>query len=242
MIHSSLNEPGSTATFYLQSPTAVEVLANETQGWRHVRIQQTGKNASGQTHYLSLSGFEVYGTVTGVCDDLGKAAKEAEANLRKQRRQIRQQIKSMVVGARVVRGIDWKWRDQDGNPPGEGTITGELHNGWIDVTWVSLSWKCNASFIDWCNCVCTAPRRLEFLSHGRRGKVRSEARVTASRRDVAGSEWPGSSCKRSNVDAIVFGERVGPRICGYDYNYEFAICQGCCLKLRIRKPQEQLDV
>ena len=32
-----------------------------------------GKNASGQTHYLSLSGFEIYGHVTGVCDDLGKS-------------------------------------------------------------------------------------------------------------------------------------------------------------------------
>lgn len=32
-----------------------------------------GKNASGQTHYLSLSGLEIYGTVTGVCEDqLGK--------------------------------------------------------------------------------------------------------------------------------------------------------------------------
>lgn len=39
------------------------------------------------------------------------------------------------MGARVVRGLDWKWRDQDGTPPGEGTVTGELHNGWIDVTW-----------------------------------------------------------------------------------------------------------
>lgn len=28
-----------------------------------------GKNASGQTHYLSLSGFELYGTVNGVCED-----------------------------------------------------------------------------------------------------------------------------------------------------------------------------
>ena len=64
----------------------------------------------------------------------------------------------MVIGARVVRGLDWKWRDQDGNPQIEGktlnfapcvhldvqwlvssftlgTVTGELHNGWIDVTW-----------------------------------------------------------------------------------------------------------
>jgi E3 ubiquitin-protein ligase HECTD1 len=60
----------------------------------------------------------------------GKAAKEAEANLRRQRRLLRTQVlKHLLVGARVVRGLDWKWRDQDGNPPGEGTVTGELHNG-----------------------------------------------------------------------------------------------------------------
>ncbi|XP_075923722.1 E3 ubiquitin-protein ligase HECTD1 isoform X2 [Petromyzon marinus] len=127
----ALNEPGSTATWPLESPK------DEKQGWRHVRLKQMGKNASGQTHYLSLSGFEIYGTVTGVCEDqLGKAAKEQEANLRRQRRLLRSQIlKYLVPGARVVRGIDWKWRDQDGNPPGDGTVTGELHNGWIDVTW-----------------------------------------------------------------------------------------------------------
>ncbi|XP_019870714.1 E3 ubiquitin-protein ligase HECTD1 isoform X2 [Aethina tumida] len=126
----SLNDPGSTNTWPIEVPSV------EYQGWRHVRIQQAGKNASGQTHYLSLSGFEIYGQVTGVCEDLGKAAKEAEAHLRKQRRLLKTQLlKHMTVGARVVRGIDWKWRDQDGNPPGEGTVTGELHNGWIDVTW-----------------------------------------------------------------------------------------------------------
>ncbi|CAG2067658.1 unnamed protein product, partial [Timema podura] len=119
---SSLNEPGSTSSWPLEPP------ADETQGWRHIRLQQTGKNASGQTHYLSLSGFEIYGTVTGVCEDLGKAAKEAEANIRRQRRMLRTQVlKHLLVGARVVRGLDWKWRDQDGNPPGEGTVTGELH-------------------------------------------------------------------------------------------------------------------
>ena len=108
----------------------------DQRGWRHIRIQQNGKNSSGQTHYLSISGFEVYGTVLGVCDELGKAAKEAEANLRRQRRLMRtHMLKHMVVGARVVRGLDWKWRDQDGSPQGEGTVTGELHNGWIDVTW-----------------------------------------------------------------------------------------------------------
>lgn len=40
-----------------------------------------------------------------------------------------QVLKYMVPGARVIRGIDWKWRDQDGSPQGEGTVTGELHNG-----------------------------------------------------------------------------------------------------------------
>ncbi|XP_041122672.1 E3 ubiquitin-protein ligase HECTD1-like isoform X5 [Polyodon spathula] len=127
----SLNEPGSTATWPLDPSK------DEKQGWRHIRIKQMGKNASGQTHYLSLSGFELYGTVNGVCEDqLGKAVKEAEANLRRQRRLFRSQVmKYIVPGARVVRGIDWKWRDQDGNPLGEGTVTGEAHNGWIDVTW-----------------------------------------------------------------------------------------------------------
>ncbi|XP_011314687.1 E3 ubiquitin-protein ligase HECTD1 isoform X8 [Fopius arisanus] len=126
----SLNEPGSTATWTLEAP------AEETQGWRHLRLQQTGKNASGQTHYLSVSGLEVYGEVTGVCEDLGRAAREAEAGVRKQRRLIRTQVlRHLVAGARVARGLDWKWKDQDGNPPGEGSITGDLHNGWIDVTW-----------------------------------------------------------------------------------------------------------
>ncbi len=107
--------------------------AEEKQGWRHVRIQMTGKNASGQTHYLSLSGFEIYGTVTGVCDDMGKVARDQEANLRRQRRQVRHQLRAMVPGARVVRGMDWKWRNQDGKPPGFGTITGHLHNGELSV-------------------------------------------------------------------------------------------------------------
>ena len=35
----------------------------------------------------------------------------------------------MVRGVRVVRGLDWKWRDQDGSPPGPGITTGELRNG-----------------------------------------------------------------------------------------------------------------
>lgn len=37
--------------------------------------------------------------------------REQEANIRKQRRLIRSQLKHMVVNARVVRGVDWKWRE-----------------------------------------------------------------------------------------------------------------------------------
>ena len=128
----SLTDPGSTATWQITN----NIPKGEKQGWRHIRLQQSGKNASGQTHYLSLSGFELYGTVLGVCEELGKAAKEAEQLLRRQRRLMRTHVlKHMVIGARVIRGLDWKWRDQDGAPGAEGTVTGELHNGWIDVTW-----------------------------------------------------------------------------------------------------------
>jgi hypothetical protein len=40
----------------------------------------------------------------------------------------------MHVGTRVVRGEDWKWGDQDGPPPSEGRVIGELgEDGWIRV-------------------------------------------------------------------------------------------------------------
>ncbi|XP_046386640.1 E3 ubiquitin-protein ligase HERC2 isoform X3 [Ischnura elegans] len=42
----------------------------------------------------------------------------------------------MKIGTRVVRGADWKWGDQDGVPPGEGRVIGELgEDGWIRVQW-----------------------------------------------------------------------------------------------------------
>lgn len=88
----SLNEPGSTATWKI--PDAQQSLEGTyPRGWRHLRIQQTGKNASGQTHYLSLSGMEVYGELWGVCDDLGRAAREHDQEMRRQRRAVRQQLK-----------------------------------------------------------------------------------------------------------------------------------------------------
>ena len=62
-------------------------------------------------------------------------------------------MSKLTVGTRVVRGVDWKWRDQDGRPPGAGTVIGEVRNGnhshiqrspdhqtvncvgWIEVQW-----------------------------------------------------------------------------------------------------------
>lgn len=50
----ALQEPGSTATWRLRADAP----------YRYLRVQQNGKNASGQNHYLSLSGFEIYGKVS----------------------------------------------------------------------------------------------------------------------------------------------------------------------------------
>ncbi|ESO89418.1 hypothetical protein LOTGIDRAFT_218809 [Lottia gigantea] len=42
----------------------------------------------------------------------------------------------MKIGVRVMRGVDWKWGDQDGPPPGLGRVIGELgEDGWIRVQW-----------------------------------------------------------------------------------------------------------
>ncbi|KAL5281151.1 HECTD1 family protein [Megaselia abdita] len=142
----SLVEPGSTNTWKINSSP------EEHQGYRHIRIQQNGRNASGQTHYLSLSGFEIYGRVVSVCEEFGgtstvlnnsqpitaqsqSSQPQPEAKIRRERKLIRSQLKQITTGARVVRGLDWRWEDQDGGCGAEGTITGEIHNGWIDVKW-----------------------------------------------------------------------------------------------------------
>lgn len=53
----------STSTWQLEMP---EELKDGKDGWNMLRIQQNGPNASRQTYYLSVSGLEVYGKVTGV--------------------------------------------------------------------------------------------------------------------------------------------------------------------------------
>ena len=45
----------------------------DATGWRHIRIRTTGPNSSGSTHYLSISGLELYGEIRSLADeDLGK--------------------------------------------------------------------------------------------------------------------------------------------------------------------------
>lgn len=44
----------------------------------------------------------------------------------------------MKLGTKVVRGADWKWGDQDGSPPSEGRVIGELgDDGWVRVEWAN---------------------------------------------------------------------------------------------------------
>ncbi|XP_075974735.1 ubiquitin fusion-degradation 4-like isoform X4 [Anticarsia gemmatalis] len=128
----ALQEPGSTATWRIRADAA----------YRYLRIQQNGKNASGQSHYLSLSGLEVYGKVLSVCESAprqsggaatGGSAAAGGARARRWARGAR----AVCAGARVLRGPDWKWRDQDGPHPALGTVTSDLHNGWVDVRSVS---------------------------------------------------------------------------------------------------------
>ncbi|XP_030855099.1 E3 ubiquitin-protein ligase HECTD1 isoform X1 [Strongylocentrotus purpuratus] len=120
----SLNEPGSSATWPLEPSTS------EKKGWRYIRLQQMGKNASGQTHYLSLSGFELYGTVTGVVEENlsvapAKVVKDPESSMRKQRKLVRSQVlRQMVMGQRG-RSTDWRWREFEGAHQAEGLASSE---------------------------------------------------------------------------------------------------------------------
>ncbi|XP_061382939.1 E3 ubiquitin-protein ligase Ufd4 isoform X3 [Danaus plexippus] len=124
----ALQEPGSTATW------RVRVDAH----YRYLRIQQNGKNASGQSHYLSLSGLEIYGKVVSVVDtpprQVGSTSTSSSCSGARARRWSRG-ARGLCAGARVMRGVDWKWRDQDGPHPSVGTVTSDLHNGWVDVRW-----------------------------------------------------------------------------------------------------------
>ena len=160
-----MKEFGATATWSLQDSNEVK---RETKGWRFARIQQTGRNQSGSNYSLSLCGFEIYGRVTGVIHDplvtvtlsssstrIASSAESAEKRRQKRLMQSNNKLsmlqKQMVVGARVVRGTDWKWSNQDksmqnplananshcgGDTVNEGTVIGELSgDGWVEVIW-----------------------------------------------------------------------------------------------------------
>jgi hypothetical protein len=45
-------------------------------------------------------------------------------------------VKSVDIGARVVRGKDWEWGDQDGGGPGTVIAPG-ARKGWARVQWDS---------------------------------------------------------------------------------------------------------
>jgi E3 ubiquitin-protein ligase HECTD1 len=47
---------------------------------------------------------------------------------------------SYFKGARVIRGSDWKWQNQD-DTKAEGTVVGELQNGWVEVLWDNTSFN-----------------------------------------------------------------------------------------------------
>ncbi|KAH9632321.1 hypothetical protein HF086_010246 [Spodoptera exigua] len=126
----TLQEPGSTATWRIRADAP----------YRFLRIQQNGKNASGQSHYLSLSGLEIYGKVLSVNEvgprQMGGASSAVGAAVGGARaRRWSRGARGVCAGARVLRGPDWKWRDQDGPHPALGTVTSDLHNGWVDVRW-----------------------------------------------------------------------------------------------------------
>jgi E3 ubiquitin-protein ligase HECTD1 len=126
-----LQEPGSTHTWPITVPTEAP-----EEGWRYIRIRMTGPNSSDDSHYLSLSGFEVYGTVHKVLSStFTRDFRAYEERFRKQQLQAKGAAQRIKKGTRVVRGPDWKWDAQDGSPPRPGTVTGPIRNGWVDVRW-----------------------------------------------------------------------------------------------------------
>ena len=40
------------------------------------RLQQLGKNSSNKMSYISVCGFEIYGKINGVCDDINNVFKK----------------------------------------------------------------------------------------------------------------------------------------------------------------------
>ena len=108
----SLNAPGTTATWPLEPPA-------DERGWRFFRVHMTGPNSSGNAHYLSLSGWEMYGRITGVqVESFQQTFVQEERAQRRQRALSRAMSAHLTPGMRVGRGPDWKWGSQNGDPDG----------------------------------------------------------------------------------------------------------------------------
>jgi E3 ubiquitin-protein ligase HECTD1 len=126
-----LNEPGSVASWPIQMTNTLN---------------------------FSTSGFEIYGIVQSVVFDSLKAIEIQKINNKEipiaevssgsisnllEKRKLYKRLahsskvylqKQIVVGARVVRGGDWKWQNQY-DSKAEGTVIGEMQNGWVEVYW-----------------------------------------------------------------------------------------------------------
>ena len=50
-------------------------------------------------------------------------------------------MENAYVGAKVMRGPDWKWRNQDGGEGNIGTIENVQANIWVSVRWSRASWN-----------------------------------------------------------------------------------------------------
>ncbi|VDM61213.1 unnamed protein product [Angiostrongylus costaricensis] len=136
----SLGDPGSTATWPIE---------DDRRPFRYFRIAQNGKNSSGQTYYLSISGFEIYGEIVDVIVDGFTPQKDDKGGsfvcffsilyMRVARAGRHAVVGTDARGMRVIRGPDWSWDDQDGG--GEGKIVGHpkitvsSYSGWVDVMW-----------------------------------------------------------------------------------------------------------
>jgi hypothetical protein len=128
-----LGQPGSCASWDVPPVAGDEDSSKDVQGWRYVRILQTGPNAAGKD-YISLSGFELYGVILSTYSEgLGhglEASLQSATNTA-----LRKVLAKMVKGMRVVRGPDWKWGNQDGDQPAIGRVQADLTDGWVDVKW-----------------------------------------------------------------------------------------------------------
>ncbi|XP_017066913.1 probable E3 ubiquitin-protein ligase HERC2 [Drosophila eugracilis] len=84
-----------------------------------------------QTGGEGATGGQVHGELSILYEDSVLKQKSSKAQLSGP-----DLAKLMKIGTRIVRGADWKWGDQDGNPPGEGRIISEVgEDGWVRVEW-----------------------------------------------------------------------------------------------------------